>query len=114
MLLDQRDLDMTERFFARRGETAIFISRFIPVVRHLISIPAGIGRMKFWPFSIYTIAGAGMWNALLAAAGYYLRQHWDLVMHYSRIVDVAVLLILIALFAWFIYRHVLRARTAAS
>lgn len=108
LLLDRRDLAMTERFFARRGEIAILVSRFIPVVRHLISIPAGMGKMRLFPFSLYTILGAGLWNTILAVAGYYLRQHWDLVMRYSRIVDIAVLAVLAALAALFIYRHAVR------
>lgn len=108
LLLDRRDLAMTERFFARRGEIAILVSRFIPVVRHLISIPAGMGRMSLLPFSLYTVLGAGLWNAILAVAGFYLRQHWDLVMHYSGIVDIVVLAVLILLAALFIYRHAAR------
>lgn len=110
MLLDRRDLEITERFFAKRGEITVFISRFIPVVRHLISIPAGIGRMNVVKFSIYTVVGAGMWNSFLAVVGYYLRQRWELVMKYSHIVDIAVLIILVALFGLFVYRHLLRRR----
>ena len=97
---------------ARRGDIAIFISRFIPVVRHLISIPAGIGRMNIVTFTVYTIVGAGLWNAFLAAAGFHLRQHWEILMKYGRIVDVAVLLILGALCVLFIYKHLRRARTS--
>ncbi len=114
LLLDRRDLAMTERFFARRGEIAILVSRFIPVVRHLISIPAGMGKMRLFPFSLYTILGAGMWNTILAVAGFYLRQHWDLVMHYSRIVDIVVLAILGALLAIFVYRHAARKPEAPA
>jgi membrane protein DedA with SNARE-associated domain len=108
LLLDHRDLQVTERFFARRGELAIFISRFIPVIRHLISIPAGIGRMNVVTFSAYTVVGAGLWNAFLAVVGFHLRQHWELVMRYSRVVDIVVLLILIVLLALFVYRHLMR------
>ena len=111
LLLDHRDLEITERFFSRRGNIAIFISRFIPVIRHLISIPAGIGRMDITTFSIYTAIGAGLWNAFLAVVGYYLRQHWEVVMQYSRIVDVIVLLALAALGIWFIRKHLMRRQT---
>ena len=110
LLLDHRDLEITERFFSRRGNIAIFISRFIPVIRHLISIPAGIGRMDITTFSIYTAIGAGLWNAFLAVVGYYLRQHWEVVMQYSRIVDLIVLLALAALSFWFIRKHLARRR----
>ena len=62
LLLNTHHLDATERFFSRYGEWTIFVSRFIPIVRHLISIPAGIGRMKLGKFCAYTIAGAALWN----------------------------------------------------
>lgn len=114
LLLDRRDLAMTERFFARRGEIAILVSRFIPVIRHLISIPAGMGRMNLLPFSLYTVIGAGLWNTILAVAGFYLRQHWDLVMHYSRIVDIVVLAVLGALLAIFVWRHAARKPEAPA
>jgi len=110
LLLDQHALEMTERFFKRRGDLAIFVSRFIPVVRHLISIPAGIGRMNLLAFSVYTVVGAGLWNAFLAAAGYHLRQHWEVIMQYSRVVDIVVLLLLAGACVWFVRKHLLRAQ----
>lgn len=114
LLLDRRDLAITERFFARRGGIAILVSRFIPVIRHLISIPAGMSRMNLPPFSFYTVIGAGLWNTILAVAGFHLRQHWDLVMHYSRIVDIVVLAILGTLLAIFVYRHAARKPEAPA
>ena len=82
-LLDKEDLEATKGFFNRFGEITIFVSRFIPVVRHLISIPAGFGRMNFTRFVIYTVIGAGCWNAFLAWVGYIMKQNWAIVMKYS-------------------------------
>jgi membrane protein DedA with SNARE-associated domain len=113
LLLDRHDLEITERFFAKRGDLAIFICRFIPVVRHLISIPAGIGRMSIAKFSIYTIAGAGLWNSFLTVVGYYLKQNWEVVMKYSHVVDIVVVLILAGLIALFLQRHLKRRGKAA-
>lgn len=107
-LLDRNDLVATERFFKKYGDATIFISRFIPVVRHLISLPAGMGRMNLVRFSIYTIIGAGLWNAFLTACGFYLRKNWEVVMQYSRIVDIAVLVILVIGVAIFIKKHISR------
>jgi membrane protein DedA with SNARE-associated domain len=91
LILNRRDLEMTERFFGRRkGALAIFFSRFTPVVRHLISLPAGTGKMKTIPFLAATLLGAALWNSFLLACGMYLRQRWDVVQHYSRQVDLAV------------------------
>jgi membrane protein DedA with SNARE-associated domain len=108
LLLDKEDLDATERFFNKYGEVTIFISRFIPVVRHLISIPAGFAKMDFWRFYLFTALGAGLWNAFLALCGYHLRNNWDAVMKYSKYVDVLVLLLLVLFVAYFVYKHIKR------
>ncbi len=102
LLLDQHDLEMTERFFQRRsGALTLFISRFIPVVRHLISIPAGMGRMPLVPFCIATVVGATLWNGFLLACGMKLREHWNLVLKYAHEVDLVVVVVLLVGMAWF-------------
>ncbi len=110
LLLDESHLDMTERFFAKYGDKAIFICRFIPVVRHLISIPAGIGKMNVVKFSIYTVIGAGLWNAFLAYVGYILKENWTVVRAYSEIVDVIVVVGLIVVGIVFIRQQIKHAR----
>jgi membrane protein DedA with SNARE-associated domain len=109
LLLNRHDLELTERFFHRRGGTlALFISRFIPVVRHLISIPAGVGRMPILPFCGATILGATLWNSFLLFCGMKLREHWTLVQSYSHQVDIVVAVLLLAAIALFV-----RSRLAA-
>jgi membrane protein DedA with SNARE-associated domain len=105
-LLHQDDLEFTERFFLKYGSITIFISRFIPVVRHLISIPAGMARMKLFPFCLYTIIGAGLWNSFLTGAGFYLKQNWETVMKYSKVADVLVVVFLAAALLLFVYKHI--------
>jgi len=105
-LLDTDDLQGTEKWFAKRGEATIFIARLIPVVRHLISIPAGIGKMNLWKFCIYTIAGATIWNTFLAWCGYLLGQHWNLVREYTEPISIAVAVVLVAAGAWMAVRHI--------
>lgn len=105
LLLDEKDLENTDRFFNRYGSITILVSRFIPVVRHLISIPAGIARMKFVPFLLFTIIGATAWNSFLAWVGFILRQNWGEVMKYSRIIDIVVVLLIVALVVAFVVRH---------
>ncbi|MDR3553343.1 MAG: DedA family protein [Syntrophobacteraceae bacterium] len=103
MLLNPHDLEMTERFFGRRqGALAIFISRFTPVVRHLISIPAGTGKMKILPFLTATLLGAALWNTFLLVCGMYLRQRWEVVQQYSHQVDLGVGVLLAAGMALFV------------
>jgi membrane protein DedA with SNARE-associated domain len=109
LFLDASDLERADGFFRRRGAVTIFVSRFIPVVRHLISIPAGMGRMKLLPFCLFTVVGAALWNSFLTWCGFTLRANWDAVLRYARLVDVVVLAILAGLVALFVVRH-LRAR----
>jgi membrane protein DedA with SNARE-associated domain len=109
LLLDPEDLSKTTAFFQRRGSMTIFVSRFIPVVRHLISIPAGMGGMRLLPFCVFTIIGAGLWNAFLTGCGYVLKKNWAVVMRYSHLIDIAVLVVLAGLVVLFVVRH-LRGR----
>jgi len=119
LLLDEEDLLKTEHWFGKNGEKTIFIGRFIPVVRHLISIPAGMGRMDIKKFIIYTLAGATLWNAFLAYLGFLLGKNWTVIRHYSEYISIpmaAALLIIGAYFAYRFVRHKLnkRARSANS
>ncbi len=103
LLLDHHDLELTERFFHRRsGTITIFVSRFVPVVRHLISIPAGTGRMPLGPFLTATLAGATLWNTFLLVCGMKLREHWGLVQKYSHQVDIGVAVFLFLGVLWFL------------
>jgi membrane protein DedA with SNARE-associated domain len=107
LLLDTHHLEMTEKFFIKYGDRTIFISRFIPVVRHLISIPAGIGKMNYLRFSIYTILGAGMWNAFLAYLGFLLKSKWWIVKKYSEIIDIFVVLFILITLGILIHRYLI-------
>jgi membrane protein DedA with SNARE-associated domain len=102
LLLNQRDLERTEQFFHRKsGILTIFIARFIPVVRHFISIPAGIGKTPMIPFLIVTFIGSTIWNTFLLVCGMKLRDHWPLVQKYSHQVDIGIVaLILLGLVWW--------------
>lgn len=110
LLLDMHDLDITETFFNKYGDKTIFFSRFIPVVRHLISIPAGAGEMKFGKFLLYTAIGAGLWNSFLAYAGFRLRSHWETIRHDGQIMDIVVVVCLVAVLGYFVYGHVRRLK----
>jgi membrane protein DedA with SNARE-associated domain len=91
LLLNPHHLEWTKKFFDRHGGKTIFISRFIPVVRHLISIPAGLARMSLLPFILYTLAGATLWNGFLTYLGVRLKENWRLIQQYTHILDFLVL-----------------------
>ncbi|MEI8091271.1 MAG: hypothetical protein WCG98_03305 [bacterium] len=82
------------------------ICRFIPVIRHIISLPAGFGKMNLTQFIVYTLVGAGLRNTFLAIVGKVLKENREEVMQYSKIVDIVVLVILVGIVARFIYRQV--------
>lgn len=111
LLLDKHDLEMTERFFNKRGGTmTLFFSRFIPVIRHLISIPAGIGKMPLLQFCLATTIGATIWNTFLLLLGMKLRENWGMVQKYSHQVDVGIVILIVAFFTWFIYSRLRKSK----
>ena len=109
LLLNRHDLELTERYFQRRqGLYTVFLARFIPVIRHFISIPAGIGKMPLVPFMLVSVAGATLWNGFLLFLGMRLREHWTVVQKYSHQVDIVIVVLAVIGIGWF-----LRSRLAA-
>ncbi len=104
LLLNPHHLEWTKKFFDRHGGKTIFISRFIPVVRHLISIPAGLARMPLLPFILYTVAGATLWNGFLVYLGVRLKENWRLVQQYTHILDFVVVAGFLAVAAYFFWK----------
>jgi membrane protein DedA with SNARE-associated domain len=82
LTLSRKDIERAKRWFDRHGGAAMFFCRLIPGVRSLISIPAGIARMRILPFLAYTATGTGMWAALLAYLGYFLGTEYTQVGEY--------------------------------
>ena len=105
-LLEPTDLDRAEAWFARYGNLAVLVGRMVPVVRSLISVPAGAQRMPIVRFVALTTVGSLAWNTLLIVAGYLLGEQWELVERYvgalSRLVLVgaAVVLVVFAFRRW--------------
>jgi membrane protein DedA with SNARE-associated domain len=105
-----RDIEKTEQYFARHGGKTIFIGRFLPVVRHLISVPAGIARMPLLPFLTLTFLGATVWGGGLMILGYELGSRWESVATKAKRVDLMIAgVVLVAILAIAI-RFVLRRR----
>ncbi len=79
LLMREASLDRAERFFRRHGEISTFVGRLIPVIRQLISLPAGVARMRLDRFALYTALGAGIWCAVLAFIGWEVGRHAEVV-----------------------------------
>lgn len=71
-LLNQEKVEKSEKYFDDHGIVATLTGRLIPGIRHLISIPAGLAKMNYWKFLLYTTIGAGAWHSILGALGWYL------------------------------------------
>ena len=102
LLMNVHDLERTERFFNRRGGFwTLFLCRFIPVVRHFVSLVAGTGRMPLLPFCVATVLGATLWNGFLLWLGISLRDRWQHVQHYSHQIDIGIVVLLGAGAVWY-------------
>jgi len=104
-----KDLEKTEAYFARHGKGTVLIGRFLPVVRHIISIPAGIARMPLIPFFTQTFIGSTLWGGGLMILGYELGSRWEAIAAKAKRVDLviaaAIVLVLLALGIRFILRR---------
>lgn len=115
LLISKRELAWADRFFARHGSAAVFISRMLPVVRTFIALPAGVARMPQLRFHIYTFVGSWPWCLGLAFAGFKLGERWDsdprlrTWFHRFDVVIGAVLVLAAAWFVWSRWQHRVRA-----
>ncbi len=112
VLLSHRDLDTAERWFKKYGDWTIFFSRLLPVIRTFISLPAGIARMHFSRFVVYTFLGSLPWCFVLAYIGKVLGENWQTIKTYFRGADIIIVIIVILGIAFFIYRHLKPEKTA--
>ncbi len=106
LLLDHHHLELTEKFFAKYGQQAVLISRFIPVVRHLISVPAGMAKMNKLKFTIDTLIGATCWNMFLAYLGFVLQDRWALIKKYTHYLDYLVVFVIVFGIGYFYFKRV--------
>lgn len=94
LLLSSEKIIKAEEYFKKHGKVSTFVGRLIPGIRQLISLPAGLARMNFISFTIYTILGAGIWNVILALMGYIAHGQADLINEYSHELSIGIMVIL--------------------
>ena len=112
-LLSGEKLQRAEEYFREKGNVSTFIGRFIPGIRQLISIPAGLSRMHFGAFLWWTFLGAFIWNCILAAVGYVAAGQMDRIKEYSHELSVAILVLFGLVVAYFLIRKLLRSKRKA-
>ena len=103
-LLSSEKLERAEAYFREKGNVSTFVGRFIPGIRQLISIPAGLSRMHFGAFLWWTFLGAFIWNCILALVGYVAAGQADLINKYSHELSVAILVLLGAVACYYTVR----------
>ncbi len=110
-LLNQKKVEKSEKYFDDHGVVATLTGRLIPGIRHLISIPAGLARMTYWKFLLYTTIGAGCWHAILAAMGWYLAtivpedQLEETIEHYNHYIVGGILALVALAIVYFVAKH---------
>ncbi|OGU27279.1 MAG: hypothetical protein A3K13_02425 [Gemmatimonadetes bacterium RIFCSPLOWO2_12_FULL_68_9] len=117
LLISVSSLERSEAFFRRHGEIGTFLSRLLPVVRHLVSLPAGLAHMRLDRFVGYTAAGAALWCVILTAIGWYIGRHApnlerEVVQHYSTVATLVLLPAMAVVIAIYVLRR--RRRQARS
>ncbi len=115
-MLNQEKVEKSERYFFNHGMVATISGRLIPGIRHLISIPAGLSKMNYWKFLLYTTIGAGLWNLILAVLGWWMHsfvpeEQLNMKLNeYGDYIKYAILVITLIVIAYFIIRHFMKQK----
>ena len=118
-LLNQEKVEKSEKYFDAHGIAATLTGRLIPGIRHLISIPAGLAKMNYWKFLLYTTIGAGVWHAILAGLGWYLHsivpedQLNDKITEYAEYIKIIIIALVLLAVAYFALKYYLKKRKSA-
>lgn len=114
ILISQNEFEKADKWFAKHGVATVFTSRLLPVIRTFISLPAGIARINFKKFVIYTILGSLPWSILLTYAGFALGQNWRLVKSSLKSFDGVIITGLLILISIYLYNHFFKKQKKSS
>ncbi len=115
-LLNQQKVEQSEQYFNNHGMVATITGRLIPGIRHLISIPAGLSKMNYWKFLLYTTLGAGAWNIILAALGWWFHsfvpedQLTDKIVEYGDYIKWGIIALVVLAAVYFALKYFLRKK----
>lgn len=107
-LLSAEKVKKAEDYFNEHGKVSTFVGRLIPGIRQLISIPAGLSKMNFGQFLLYTFLGASIWNVILALLGYIAHGQMDLIHAYSHELSIAIMALLAVAVIYFIAKAIIK------
>ena len=110
LFLKEKDIDKADEWFDNKGNKSVFFCRFVPIVRSLISIPAGMSEMPMGKFIIYTICGSMIWNTVLICLGYRLGSNWEYVLTILDKYQMLVNVILVIIFGYVIIKFYRKKR----
>jgi membrane protein DedA with SNARE-associated domain len=110
--LKEADLVRAEEWFDRRATTAVLLGRCIPLIRSIVSIPAGFRRMEPVRFTVLTALGSAVWNTALMVAGAILGDRWERVGSVVGLLQAVVIIVVVALVAWFVWKRFVQPRLA--
>jgi membrane protein DedA with SNARE-associated domain len=100
LLLNMHHLELTEQWFTKYGSVAVLFARMLPVVRSIIALPAGIGKMNIWRFCLFTFIGSIPWNLGLIYAGYVLKENWGVLEKYTIYIDIIAVTAVVAVLVY--------------
>ena len=115
--LKASDIEKADKWFDTKGNKTVFFCRFIPIVRSLISIPAGMSEMPMQKFLLYTISGSLMWNTVLIIVGSIVGDKWETIVGYldnfsNIILIILVIIFVVAMYYWFVIRKKKQSKKA--
>jgi membrane protein DedA with SNARE-associated domain len=103
--ITEEDFDTASAWFDRRGNIAVMLCRCVPIVRSIVSIPAGIRKMPLIPFVAYSAVGSAVWNSILIGLGWIVGDNWEDIEGYADYLQYAVILLVLVLGAYYIYKR---------
>ena len=115
--LKASDIEKADKWFDTKGNKTVFFCRFIPIVRSLISIPAGMSEMPMQKFLLYTISGSLIWNTVLIIVGSIVGDKWEIIVGYldnfsNIILIILVIIFVVAMYYWFVIRKKKQSKKA--
>ncbi|MFH1240143.1 MAG: DedA family protein [Candidatus Diapherotrites archaeon] len=106
LFISKHDFEIANNWFEKHGSVTIFVCRFVPAIRHVISIPAGFAGMQKRKFVTFTLAGAFLWNLTLAYSGVLLKENWVLVSDWFSVIDIVIIVGVLTVIGFFIWKRI--------